>query len=134
MSASLRGVAKGKAALTLRARRATDGSNLRTLSVKLPRSLRPNSKKARRGLVVKTSRKLKRSQWRLSRKGVLTVRKLPARGVRTITATLRGGVLEPSKALRSKVRKRKRTVLKFKVKLTDSKHQRFTVPVSARAR
>jgi hypothetical protein len=134
VTASLRGIAKGKAKLTLRARRASDGSNLRTLSVKLPRSLRPNSKKARRGLVVKTSRKLKRSQWRLSRKGVLTVRKLPARGVRTITATLRGGVLEPSKALRKKVRKHKRVTINLKVRLTDVKHKRFTVPVSARAR
>ena len=115
------GSSEGQGEATLRARRAADGSNLRTLSVKLPRSLRPNTKKARRGLVVKTSRKLKRSQWRLSRKGVLTVRKLPARGVRTITATLRSGVIKPSKALRKKVRKGKRTVVKFKVKLTDTK-------------
>jgi hypothetical protein len=134
VSASLRGVRKGKAKLTLRARRAADGSNLRTLSVKLPRSLRPNSKRARRGLVVKTSRKLRRSQWRLSRKGVLTIRKLPARGVRTITATLRRGVIKPSKALRRKVRKGKRTTVKFNVKLTDTKRQRFTVPVKTRAR
>jgi hypothetical protein len=134
VSASLRGIAKGKALLRLRARRAADGSNLRTLRVKLPRLLRPNSKKARRGLVVRTSRRLKRSQWRLSRKGVLTIRKLPARGVRTITATLRGGVIKPSKALRSKVRKRKRTIVRFKVKLTDAKRKSFTVPVRARAR
>ena len=108
VSISLRGLARGKARMTLRARRSSDGANLRTLSVKLPRSLRPSSKKARRGLVVKTSRKLKRSQWRLSRKGVLTVRKLPARGARTITATLRKGVVRPSSALRRKTRKGKR--------------------------
>jgi hypothetical protein len=134
VSASLRGVAKGKPTLRLRARRSTDGANLRTLSLKLPRSLRPNSKKARRGLVVKTSRKLKRSQWRLSRKGVLTVKKLPARGVKTITATLRRGVIKPSKSLRRKVRRGTRTNVSLKVKLTDAQRRKFTVPVKARAR
>jgi hypothetical protein len=134
VSASLRGVAGGKPSLKLRARRATDGANLRTLSMKLPRSLRPNSKKARRGLVVKTSRKLKRSQWRLSRKGVLTIRRLPKRGVRSITATLRAGTIKPSAALRRKVRKGRRTTLSFKVKLTDVQRRSFTVPVKTRAR
>ena len=134
VSVSLRGLAGGKPVLKLRARRSSDGMNLRALSVKLPRSLPPNPRKARRGLVVKASRKLKRSQWRLSRKGVLTIKKLPAKGVGSITATLRKGVLRPSAALRRKARAGKRTTVRFKVNVTDVQNRRFTVPVKVRAR
>jgi hypothetical protein len=133
VTASLRGVRKGKPVLTIRARRSADGFNIRTLSVKLPRSLHPKAKKARRGLLVKASRKLKRSQWRLSRKGVLTIRKLPRRGAASLTVVLRKGVLNPSAAFRRKAQKRRATV-RFKVKATDVKNARFTIPVKIRAR
>jgi hypothetical protein len=133
VSASLRGVRKRKPVLTIRARRSADGFNIRTLSVKLPRSLHPKAKKARGRVLVKASRKLKRSQWRLSRKGVLTIRKLPRRGAASLTIVLRKGALNPSAAFRRKAQKRRATV-KFKVKATDVKNARFAVPVKIRAR
>lgn len=133
VSVSLRGLRRGEPVLSIRARRSADGFNLRRLSVKLPRSLHPDRKLARRNLVVKTSRVLKRSQWKLSPKGVLTIRKLPSRGAASITATLRKGVLDPSSSLSRKAKK-KSVEIKFKVKVTDVKNRKFTVPVKVRAR
>jgi hypothetical protein len=134
VSISLRRTGTGKPTLTVRARRSADGQKLRGLSVRLPRSLHPNRKKARKGVLVKTSRKLKRSQWRLSRTGVLTVRKLPAAGVTSINAVLKGGALKPSRSLQRKARKKKLTTLRFRVIATDVHNRRFTIPVKVRAR
>jgi hypothetical protein len=133
-SLTLKGVRAGKPVLSLRVRRGPSGEKLRSLALKLPRSLKVNLKKARNGTLVRGSRKLGRSQWRLSRKGVLTLRRLPRAGFASIAATLKKGVLKPSAKLRRAVRKRKAKNVRFQLRVVDVRNRRFNIAVSVRPR
>ena len=134
VSIALRGVRSGRPVLTMRVRRGSSGANMRKLSLKLPRSLRTAVRKARKGVVVRAARKLRRSQWTLSRKGVLTVKRLPSRGVASITAVLGKGVLKPTASLRRKTRAHKRPKVKFTLRVTDVQSRHFTIRRKLRAR
>jgi hypothetical protein len=127
VSVMLARVDSGSPVLTLRARRSAGGPKLRTLSLTLPGALRVNPARARSGVLVKASRKLGRSKWTLSPKGVLKLRRLPKKGVASITAVLRRGVLRPSAALRSPAGARKRKRLAFKVRVVDAGGHRFRI-------
>jgi len=133
-SVTLGGVRSGKPSLKVRVRRSPSGAKLRGLTLTLPRSLRADLKAARKGLRVTASKKLRRSNWRLTRRGVLSLRKLPTDGLSTITVTLRKGVLEPSTALRKASRKRKRPRVAFKLRVTDTLNQRLRITVRIRPR
>jgi hypothetical protein len=125
VSLSLRGVRGGNPVLSMRVRRAPGGAKLRAVTLKLPRSLRANPSRARAKALVKSSRKLRRSQWKLSRRGVLKIRKLPTGGKSSVTVVLGKGTLTPSAALRRKSGRAKR--LTFKVKVTDVRGHRFSI-------
>jgi hypothetical protein len=129
-SLKLRGVASGRPALTMRVRRGPSGSKLGALSLALPRSLQVSSSKARKGVIVRSARKLTRSQWRLTRKGVLSLRRLPKAGVDSITVVFRKGVLKSRGVLRKK-RGRKRPVA-FKLRVTDVQKHRFSSTLRVR--
>jgi nitrite reductase/ring-hydroxylating ferredoxin subunit len=133
-SLTLKGVRSGRPVLSLRVRRGPSGEKLRSLRLKLPRSLKVNLKKARKGTLVRGSRKLKRSQWRLSRKGVLTLRRLPRSGFSSIRVVLKNGTLKPSAKLRRDVRKRKAKNLRFRIRVADVKNRRFNITLRVRPR
>jgi hypothetical protein len=134
VSLELKGVRNGRPVLTLRARRSPGGPKLRDLSLVLPRSLRADPSMARKGVLVEASRRLGHSHWKLTRKGVLKLVRLPKGGVTSITATLRSGVLRPTAALRIATGARKPKRLAFRVKITDVGKHRFTIRQRLRPR
>jgi hypothetical protein len=131
---TLKGVAKGRPTLSLRVRRGPSGANLRSLSLRLPRSLKVNTKKARKGTLVRGSRKLSRRQWRLTRRGVLTLRRLPRTGYASLRAILKKGTLRPSAKLRQQVRKHKAKNVRFRLRAVDVQGHRFNITLSVRPR
>jgi hypothetical protein len=133
-SLTLKGVRSGKPVLSLRVRRGPSGEKLRSLRFKLPRSLKVNLKRARKGTLVRGSRKLKRSQWRLTRRGVLTLRRLPRSGFSSIRVVLKKGTLKPSAKLRRAVRRRKAKNLSFRLRVVDVKNRRFNLTLRVRPR
>jgi hypothetical protein len=130
-SITLSRLVTGKPVLRLRVRRANGAARLRELRLTLPRSLRADPRSARRGAVVRGTRKLRRSQWRLTRSGVLKVR-LRAAGATTITAVVGEGALRPTGALRAQAKARPR--LRFRLRVTDVLKRRFTVTQRVRPR
>jgi hypothetical protein len=133
-SLTLKGVASGAPVLSLRVRRGPSGAKLRSMSLTLPRSLEVNAKKARRGALVRGSRKLSRSQWRLTRRGVLTLRRLPRAGFASIRALLKKGVLKPDTALRVAARRHKLKNLSFKLRVVDVQNRRFNITLRVKPR
>ncbi len=132
-SISLRGVARGEPVLTVRVRRANGGARLRALKVSLPRALRAYPRAGPEGVLVRAARKLSRSHWKLTRRGV-TVENLPAAGVTSIRVVLWKGALRPSTALRSRTASRKAPKLRFKLRVTDAAKRRFTLTRKVRSR
>jgi hypothetical protein len=126
LSISLRKVASGRPVLKLRARRAPSGQRLLRLRLKLPKSLQGVPGKARVGIAPRASRKLGRRSIKLTRR-VLTIKRLPRKGARSITVILRHGALKPSSRLKRSVRAGHRPRLTFNVRVTDAKHKRFTI-------
>jgi hypothetical protein len=133
VSIELRGVRGGNPVLTVRARRASGGARLRRLGLSLPRALRAFPGRARKGVLVKSSKRLGRRTWKLTRHGV-TVKNLPKAGVTRIRLVLRNGALKPSTSLRRRARSRKAPKLKFKVLIADAAKHRFTVVRTVRPR
>jgi hypothetical protein len=135
VTVKLRKVRKGRPTLKITARRASKGVNLKKLSFKLPRGLKAVPKRARKGATVRTAaKKLKRSAWRLTRSGRLTVRKLPKAGRKKIVVTLRKGAIRPNSKLARKVRARKKPRLTFRVKVSNVSGKSFTIKRRVRAR
>lgn len=134
LAIELRGVRSGRPALRIRVRPVTGGGRLANLSLALPRSLRPDWEKVRSGVIVRSSRRLRRSQWKLTRKGVLRVRRLPPAGVSSITAVLGRGVLKPTAALRREARAGDLPQLTFKARAADVHGRRFSITRKVRPR
>jgi hypothetical protein len=126
VSISLRKVASGRPVMRLRVRRAPAGEGLTRLTLKLPRSLRGVPGKARKGVAPRASRKLSRRSFRVTRRA-LTIKRLPRRGARSITVTLRRGALKPSRSLQRSVRAGRRPRVRFTIRVTDVKRQRFVL-------
>jgi hypothetical protein len=120
---ALRRVSSGKPVLSVRVRRASGGARLKRLKVTLPRALRAHKRRAGRGVLVKSARKLGRSHWKVTSRTV-TVEKLPARGVASIRVVLRNGALRPTAALRRRAKSRK---LRFKLRIADVAKHHFTL-------
>jgi hypothetical protein len=124
-SISLEGMTGGSPALKLRVERAAPAARLRELTVVLPDSLTVGPRTRRDGVVVRTARRLGRSHWSLDH-GVLRVRKLPRRGVRSIVVAVSRGVL------RVRAGRGARGRLTFKLRVTDVEKRRFRITAKAR--
>jgi hypothetical protein len=128
VSIELSRVGTGRPVLNVRVRRAGGGAKLRGLKLMLPRGLRALPSKARKGVLVKSARRLGRSKWKVTRRAI-TVRKLPAKGVSSLKLVLRKGALRSSPALASK-----RAKVKFSLRVTDARGHTFKLQRRVRAR
>jgi hypothetical protein len=126
VSIKLRGVRDGSPVLTVRARRASGGARIRRLKLSLPRALHAVPRARRKGVLVKSSNRHGRRQWKLTTHSV-TVKNLPARGVTQIRLVLKNGALEAGRALRRRAAAGQAPKLKFKLRIADTAKHRFTV-------
>src|SRR4051794_20847171 len=132
LSLSVRRV-KSTPLLTVRARRASGGANLRTVRIALPSSLVVNAKRLKNGVTVTAGgKRLKKSAWSLSRRGVLTI-KTAKKGNSIIAATFQSGALKSSATLRKAARGRKALKrLSFAARVVDAKSKQFNYSLKVR--
>jgi hypothetical protein len=119
-SITLRGVRTANPVLTVQVRRAGGGAKLSSLKISLPNDLRASRSVGRKGVLVRATKNLGRTHWKLTSRA-LVVRKLPARGVASIRVVLSSGALEASPAIRSNRK------LKFTLLVGDAAKHRFKI-------
>lgn len=125
-SATARGFrGKGrKARLSVTVKSAAGGTNLKKVSVKLPRDIRLKAR--RKGVSVRTAAALARRYWKLSKKGTLTV-SLPDNGARSVNAKLGPKAVGPSKKLARRLKRKKSVTLRLVVTVTDPNGKKTTL-------
>jgi hypothetical protein len=133
LAVSVRRLAGRAPLMTVRARSAKDGANLRSVRLVLPSRLAFNRAALKTGVAITASgKRLKGSRWSLSRSGVLTI-KAAKEGSSVVTATIQSGALRSSNALKKLVRGRKALPrMTFTGRLTDVKNARYGYSLKVR--
>src|SRR4051794_23126827 len=132
LSLSVRRV-KSTPLMTVKARKASGGANLRTVRIALPSALVVNAKRLKNGVTVTAGgKRLKKSAWTLSRRGVLTIR-TAKKGTSIIAATFQSGSLKTSATLRKAAKGRKTLKrLSFAARVIDAKSKQFNYSLKVR--
>ena len=103
------------------------------MRIALPSALVVNAKRLKNGVTVTAGgKRLKKSAWTLSRRGVLTIR-TAKKGTSIIAATFQSGSLKTSATLRKAAKGRKTLKrLSFAARVIDAKSKQFNYSLKVR--
>jgi hypothetical protein len=132
-TASLRRATGRRATLKLTVERHPDAENINRLDVTLPRGLALVSKRMK-GKGVSVTAAASGATVQAAGKRKLQISRLPGKGARRVTISLRRGAVRASAKVRRLARKGKRPRLRIKVVSVDVRGERFTAKATAKAK